>query len=133
MDYQVHVLVLLYYLDGPAVLVEVSGSWTRLQSSSSILDLWNPRLSFVGQSSPSNRDSPCALELQYPLLEGPKAFWLVIFFVGALSEELWRVFCIAATYETKRDVTDARIWSSISFAVGRLGGLPGRIHTRLRC
>jgi len=69
-----------------------------------------------------------AIELQYPLLEGPKAFWLIIFFVGALSEELWRVFCIAATYETKRDVTHAIIWISISFAVGRLGGLPGRIH-----
>jgi hypothetical protein len=68
------------------------------------------------------------IELQYPLLEGPKALWLAIFFLGGFSEELWRGFCIAAAYETQRDITHAIIWISISFAAGRLGGLPGRIH-----
>ena len=68
------------------------------------------------------------IELQYPLLEGPKALWLVIFFLGGFSEELWRGWCIAASYETQRDITHAIIWISISFAAGRLGGLPGRIH-----
>jgi hypothetical protein len=35
---------------------------------------------------------------------------------------------VVATYETKRDMTHAIIWSSTSFAVGWLGGLPGGIH-----
>jgi hypothetical protein len=69
-----------------------------------------------------------SIERQYPLLTGPKGFWLASFVLGGLSEELWRGFCIAATYETQRDITHAIIWISISFAAGRLGGLPGRIH-----
>jgi CAAX prenyl protease-like protein len=68
------------------------------------------------------------IERQYPLLAGSAGLWLVSFVLGGLSEELWRGFCIAATYETQRDMTHAIIWISISFAVGRLGGLPGRIH-----
>jgi len=69
-----------------------------------------------------------SIESQYPLLQGPLGFWLTSFFLGGLSEELWRGLCIAATRETQRDTTSAIIWISISFAIGRLGGLPGRIH-----
>lgn len=75
------------------------------------------------------------MALHYSLMSqtlGPRFNQVLIslasFVLGGLSEELWRGFCIAATYETQRDITHAIIWISISFAAGRLGGLPGRIH-----
>ena len=69
-----------------------------------------------------------SIEYQEPFLKGPTAFWLILYFLGGFSEELWRGFCIAATRETQRDIIHAIIWISISFAAAHLGGIPGRIH-----
>jgi hypothetical protein len=66
------------------------------------------------------------IERQYSLLEGPESLWFAIIAIGGLSEELWRALCILCLERTADNAFFPIVATSAAFAIGRLGGIPGR-------
>jgi membrane protease YdiL (CAAX protease family) len=95
------------------LLAGVSGGMLLLACRSGM------RFAFAGLASNEN---------QYDLLKGPAIFWLITFILGGFAEELWRASSILALIETDHTVNFAIVVSSIAFGLGRLGGIPSRIH-----
>jgi membrane protease YdiL (CAAX protease family) len=66
------------------------------------------------------------IERQYGLLEGPEPLWFAIIAIGGLSEELWRSLSLLSLERAADSAFFPIVATSAAFAIGRLGGIPGR-------